>query len=178
MSSKIASVYCNPVLFCGRTIRAFYSEYSFATLLLDQDEVVAFTTEEVVVGRWFEVFPICDYKLPSDYVTAWVDLEEPIEVVSSAQVWREEWQEAAADDGKFMGAGPHSTQYAAALGQSPESSTDAVEVHAGLKLLGRDGRALIVCSSDNTPFKIDLAVDVQDIERIMHFHTCMPEISS
>lgn len=87
-------------------------------------------------------------------------------------------EEAAADDGKFMGAGPHSTQYSAALGQSPESSTDAVEVHAGLKLLGRDGRALIVCSSDNTPFKIDLAVDVQDIERIMRSHTCMSEISS
>jgi|GEM_PF-5920321 len=32
MSSKFVSVYGNPLPLCGRIVRAFYSEYSFATL--------------------------------------------------------------------------------------------------------------------------------------------------
>jgi hypothetical protein len=156
----------------GRFVRAFLAEYTFASLLLDTDEVVNFSTSEIVVGKWFEVFPICPYVLPPDYILAWTEFEKPIEVVNSMQLWRDEWQELAADDRQFIGAGPRSTQFATALDLAPQSANNVVKVLAGIKLVGKDGRCIVVCSSDNTPFKIDFAVNEQDIERIMKFHTC------
>nr|GEU28042.1 hypothetical protein [Tanacetum cinerariifolium] len=57
--SKIVSCYEGLAKLEGRTIRALYSEYSFAALRLDKDEVINFAVKEVVVGKWFEVFPIC-----------------------------------------------------------------------------------------------------------------------
>lgn len=79
----------------------------------------------------------------------------------------------AMDSGQFLGSGPHSTQYAAPLGQAPQSNTAVVKVLAGIKVTGEDGTNLLVCSSDSTPYKIDLAIDVDDIERIMQAHTCL-----
>lgn len=125
-------MYEKPVLLSGRIVRAVHSDYCFATLLLDHDEVLNFAVEEVSVGHWFEVFPIRAFELPPDYKIAWTELAESFEVISNMQIWREEWQESAEDVRQFMGAGPHSTQYAAALGQAPKSIGNVVKVHAGI----------------------------------------------
>ncbi|MEM4987508.1 hypothetical protein V8G57_08935 [Collimonas sp. H4R21] len=170
--TNVVTSYDNPVSLTGRLVRAFVAEYSFVALLLDTDEVVNFATDEVVVGKWFEVFPIRLYELPPDYKVAWNEFDEPIEVIGSMQVWREEWRESVVNDGQFMGAGPNFVQFSAALGGSPKTVESVVKVHAGVKLLGHDGRCLVVCSSHNTPFKIDLATDEQDVEQIMKNHTC------
>lgn len=170
--TNVVNSYDNPLSLTGRLVRAFVAECSFVALLLDTDEVVKFATDEVVVGKWFEVFPIRLCELPPDYKFAWNELDEPIEVIGSMQVWREEWQEPVVDDGQFMGAGPHSAQFAAALGEAPKTVDSVVKVHAGVKLLGHDGRCLVVCSSDSSPYKIDLAIDEQNVEQIMKSHTC------
>jgi hypothetical protein len=169
--SEIVSRYEGPANLEGRTIQALYSEYSFAALQLDNDEVINFAVEEVSVGKWFEVFPICLYELSQDYAFAWKELEVPFTVTSSELLWREEWLESSSDSSEFMGSGPHSTQFAAVLGTAPQSNPDVVKVLAGIRLKGQNGRCLVVSSSDNTPFKIDLATDATEIEHVMVSHT-------
>ena len=170
--SKIVSCYDSPAKLEGRTIMAVYSEYSFASLQLDNDEVITFAVEEVSVGKWFEVFPICPYELPQDYPISWTELDVPIAVACSEILWREEWLEPSLDSSGFLGSGPHHTQFAAALGSAPESRTDVVKVLAGLKLTGQNGHVLLVSSSDDTPFKVDLSTNSPEIEHVMQFHTC------
>lgn len=155
----------------GRTISALYSEYSVAALRLDKDEVIAFAVEEVSVGRWFEVFPICLHGLDPEYVFSWNELAVPLAVTSSELLWREEWLEPSLDSSAFMGSGPHSTQFAAALGSAPKSHASVVKVLAGIRLMGQNGRSFVVSSSDNSPFKIDLATETEEIEKVMQFHT-------
>jgi hypothetical protein len=169
--SKVVSCYEGSANLKGRTIQALQSEYSFAALRLDNNEVISFAVEEVTVGKWFEVFPICLHALDRDHAFTWGELESPFTVTSSELLWREEWLEAAPDTSTFMGSGPHSVQFAAVLGSSPKSNANIVKVLAGIRLVGQDGRILIICSSDNTPFKIDLATEEREIEQVMQFHT-------
>lgn len=156
----------------GRTITAVYSEYSLAALRLDGQGVIHFAVEEVSVGKWFEVFPISLYQPTSDYPIEWTELARPITVIASQKLWREEWLESSLNPSEHLGSGPHSTQYAAALGSAPESVAQVVKVLAGMKWTGREGGSVVVSSSDNTPFKIDVATDIARIEQIMQFHTC------
>lgn len=95
MYSKVVTAYDAPTVLNGRKILAVYSEFSFVALLLDNDEIASFAVDEVTAGRWFEVFPICSYDLGEDYTIIWTILDESIDVISSAQLWREEWQETA-----------------------------------------------------------------------------------
>lgn len=169
--SKIVNCYDRPVELEGRTIKALYSEHCFAALLLDKDEVINFAVEEVSVGKWFEVFPICLYELTQDYAWSWNELGEPFTVISNELLWREEWLEPSLNASEFMGSGPHSTQFAAVLGSAPKSNDNVVKVLAGIRLTGQNGRSLVVSSSDNTPFKIDLAAEVSEIEQVMKCHT-------
>lgn len=169
--SKIVRCYDGPANLQSRTIQACYSEYSFATLRFDNGEVINFAVEEVSVGKWFEVFPVCLYELNQDYAANWIELEVPFVVASSELLWREEWLESASDSSEFMGSGPHFTQFAAALGTAPQSNTNVVKVLAGIRLKSNDGRYLVVNSSDNTPFKIDLISDAVKIEHVMRDHT-------
>jgi hypothetical protein len=41
----------------------------------------------------------------------------------------------------------------------------------GIRLNGWDERSLMISSSDNTPFKIDLTMDRSEIQEMMQFHT-------
>jgi hypothetical protein len=169
--SKVVSCYDSSANLEGRTIQALHSEYSFAALRLDNNDVISFAVEEVTVGKWFEVFPICLYALNRDYAFAWSELESPFSVTSSELLWREEWLESASDTSSFMGSGPHSVQFANVLGTAPKSNPNVVKVLAGVRLNGQNGRVLVVSSSDNTPFKIDLATGKLEVEQIMQSHT-------
>lgn len=169
--SKFVSCYDGSANLDGCTIQALHSEYSFAAFRLDNNEVISFSVEEVTVGKWFEVFPICHYVLDRDYAFAWNELEAPFAVTSSELLWREEWLESASDTSSFMGSGPHSVQFADVLGTAPKSNANVVKVLAGIKLNGKNGRVLVVSSSDNTPFKIDLATGKLEIEQVMQSHT-------
>lgn len=64
--SRIVSCYDSLPKLKGRTVHAFHSEYSFAALRLDNEEVIAFAVEESV-GKWFEVYPICLHRVSSAY---------------------------------------------------------------------------------------------------------------
>jgi hypothetical protein len=169
--SKVVSCYDGSANLEGRTIQALHSEYCFAALRLDNNEVMSFAVEEVTVGKWFEVFPICLYALDQDYAFAWSEFESPFAVTSSELLWREEWLESASDISTFMGSGPHSVQFADSLGTAPKSNANVVKVLAGIRLIEQNGRVLVVCSSDNTPFKIDLATEKLEIEQVMQSHT-------
>lgn len=169
--SRIVSCYDTPSKLEGRTITAIYSDYGVAALRLDDEEVIHFAVEEVSVGKWFEVFPLTLYQPSPDYPIAWKELAVPLTVVASQQLWREEWLEPSLNPSEHLGSGPHSTQYAAALGTAPETVAHVVKVMAGMKWTGRAGCSVLVCSSDNTPFKVDLAMDSAGIDQIMQFHT-------
>ena len=170
--SKIVSCSDIPAKLDGRTITATCSEYSFASLRLGDGQAIHFAVEEVSVGKWFEVFPITRHQPAADYPIVWKELEVPITVVASQQLWREEWLEPSLNPSEHLGSGPHSTQFAAALGTAPESVTHVVKVLAGMKWTDRGGRSVLVSSSDNTPFKVDLTMDGAEIEEVMQFHTC------
>jgi hypothetical protein len=136
------------------------------------DDVLGFAVEEVSVGRWFEVFPLRLHELEEDFPFAWTELDAPFTVVLSEILWREEWLEPALNSTGFLGTGPGFTQHAAALGTAPAENGNVVKVLAGIQLTGLDGRLFVVCSSDNTPFKTDLAMDIAEVDNIKLFHTC------
>jgi hypothetical protein len=161
------------VKLAGRTIKSVHAEYSFVALRFDNDDVTSFAVEEVSVGRWFEVFPLCLHEPGRSYSFTWTELSTPFTVVSSESLWREEWLEPASDNAGFLGTGPGFTQHATALGTAPAENGNIVKVLAGIKLTGLDGRLFVVCSSDNTPFKTDLAMDILEVDNIARFHTCV-----
>lgn len=170
--SKIVSCYDSPAVLVGRTVKAIHSEYSVAVLLFDNDERIGFAVEEVSVGKWFEVFPFCLHELAESFPFNWRELDKAFTVALTELLWREEWLEAAFDSTEFLGAGPGFTQYASTLGAAPRANDNVIKVLAGIKLIDGHGRTIVVSSSDNTPFKIDLAVDTIDVDRIIRFHTC------
>lgn len=170
--SIVVQHYDTPAWFEGRTITAVYSEYSFAALRLDGEEVIAFAVEEESVGKWFEVFPIRLHQVAAGFPIKWEELARPMPIVRSTRLWREEWLEPSRDPSSHLGSGPHSTQYAAALGGAPASNDHIVKVLAGFQLASQSGGSLVVNSSDNTPFKVDLSLDADEIAQILRFHTC------
>lgn len=171
MYSSIVSCYDSLPKLEGRTVHAFHSEYSFAALRLDNEEVIAFAVEEESVGKWFEVFPICLHRVSLEYPLTWTELGQPFTVAHSKILWREEWLEPAKDSSGLLGSGPHCVQCVSTLGSAPRSSANVVKVLAGIRLNGRDECSLVICSSDNTPFKIDLKMDRSEIRELMQFHT-------
>jgi hypothetical protein len=170
--SSIVSFYDSLPKLEGRTVRALHSEYSFAALRLDNEEVVAFSVEEELVGKWFEVFPIRLHSVALAYPLAWTELDVPFTVAHSKMMWREEWLEPAKDSSGLVGSGPHYEQCVSTLGSAPKAATNVVKVLAGVRLTGWDERSLVICSSDNTPFKVDLTMDRSEIHEMMRFHTC------
>ncbi|GGC65197.1 hypothetical protein [Undibacterium terreum] len=169
--AQVVNFLNKPPSLAGRVVRAYVAQYSFVALLLDTDEVIAFATSEVCVGKWFEVFPISLYQLPPDYEFEWIELDEPLAVASTVQIWREEWQEAVENHGQLLGSGPNSLQCSAALGEAPKTAGMVVKVNAGMQWIGPDGRSLLICSSEASPFKINSATDIQGIQEIMKHHT-------
>lgn len=170
--SSIVSCYDSLPKLEGRTVHAFHSEYSFAALQLDNEEVIAFAVEEESVGKWFEVFPICLHRVSLAYPLTWTELDVHFTVARSKMLWREEWLEPAKDSSGLVGSGPHYEQCVSTLGSAPKSSANVVKVLAGVQLNGWDERSLVICSSDNTPFKVDLTMDRSEIQVMMRFHTC------
>jgi len=169
--SSIVSCYDSLPKLEGRTVHAFHSEYSFAALRLDNEEVIAFAVEEESVGKWFEVFPICLHRMSLECPLTWSELSQPFTVALSKMLWREEWLEPAKDSSGLLGSGPHCVQCVSTLGSAPKSSANVVKVLAGIQLNGRNECSLVICSSDNTPFKVDLTMDRSEIQVMMQFHT-------
>lgn len=169
--SKIVRCYDGSADLDGRTIQAFHSQYSFAVFRLDNGEIMSFAVEEISVGKWFEVFPLRKYPLNQDYPFAWSELVPPFTVASGDLLWREEWLESASDTSMFLGSGPHSVQFADVLGAAPKSNPNVIKVLAGLRLVDQNGRVLAISSSDNTPFKIDLATTKDEVDQIMRSRT-------
>jgi len=169
--SSIVSCYDRLPKLEGRTVHAFHSEYSFAALRLDNEEVIAFAMEEESVGKWFEVFPICLHRMSLECPLTWSELSQPFTVALSKMLWREEWLETAKDSSRLLGSGPHCVQCVSTLGSAPKSSANVVKVLAGIQLNGRNECSLVICSSDNTPFKVDLTMDRSEIQEMMQFHT-------
>lgn len=155
----------------GRRIHAYISEYSFIGLRLDSDEIVCFSTEEVSVGKWFEVFPIKRDELPKGEFT-WHEMNEPFAISDTRQLWRDEWMEFAEDNGQFMGSGPHSTIFSSPVDRTPEEVEHPIRVLAGIKLINNRKRHIVICSSDGSPFQMNLAMNEEESESILRAHTC------
>jgi hypothetical protein len=102
---------------------------------------------------------------------AWSELSQPFTVAHSKMLWREEWLEPAKNSSGLLGSGPHCVQCVSTLGSAPKSSANVVKVLAGIQLNGRNECSLVICSSDNTPFKVDLTMDRSEIQEMMQFHT-------
>jgi hypothetical protein len=158
----------------GRTVVQYDAQWPWTAKAFDDGTVIVLSVDEVIVGHWFEVFPLkFDRSLPdylAQHVFNWIALPVPLEIFRASALWREEWQQPAQDHGEFMGAGPHGVQYAAPLQNAP-SGVLVFQVEAGIALHGKDGSRLLVCSSDDTPFKIDFATEPAVIERILRGHT-------
>ena len=175
MVTKItASLSLSESWWSGRVITRYDAQYTWVALEFDDGTVVVLSVEEVNVGKWFEVFPLeVMTSLPdylSNYAFEWVELPDALCIFRMRSLWREEWQEPAQNSSQFLGSGPHSVQYVSPLYGVP-SGTNVFEVEAGIELQGIDGRLLVICSSDNSPFKIDFAVEAGEVEQIKRFHT-------
>jgi len=158
----------------GRILTQYYAEYTWVSLGFDDGTIIVASVEEVCVGKWFEVFPLkIDIVMPdhlSGHTFKWTPLPAPLTVCRARSLWRAEWLEPAQDIGQFLGSGPHSVQHVSRLQRVPLGA-NAFEVEAGIELQGIDGRCFVICSSDNSPFKIDLATETGEIEQILQFHT-------
>ena len=170
--SKVVKCYETSAALVGRKVCAVHSEYSVVALRLDNDETLAFAVEEVSVGKWFEVFPLCRHDLPTNFPFSWSLLDTPFILASCKLLWREEWLEPAANDVQLMGTGPGFTQFVGQLGTAPVSRLQVVKVLAGIRFIGQHSQELVVCSSDSAPFKVDLAIDTAGVDEVMRYHTC------
>lgn len=155
----------------GREIRAFHRQHTFVALLLDDCSIVNICTEEVTVGKWFEVFPI-KLSSPPEYEITWNELQAPFVVAGCTSLWREEWQEPISDDGAFLGSGPHFLQCCTPIGGAPDTLEHVVKVNAGVKFSDTNQNCIVVCSSSSEPFKIDFAVNRNEAGEILKEHTC------
>jgi hypothetical protein len=158
----------------GRSLTRYEAQYTWVALGFDDGSVVVLSVEEVSVGKWFEVFPLkVDISTPnflSNHAYAWIALLAPLRICRVESLWREEWLEPAQDSSQLLGSGPAFVQHAAPLHTAP-LGVDAIEVEAGIALQGVDGRHVILCSSDNSPFKIDFATEAGQIEDMQQCHT-------
>jgi hypothetical protein len=156
----------------GRVVRAWHAEYCSVSLLLDDGEVINFSTEESNAGHWFEVFPLrAGYAVPHD--VAWTDLASPLHVSATDALWRDEWQlnSEPHDAEQCLGSGPHYTLYSGPIGSAPSGCKEVARVQAGIVLVGDDDRALLVCTSNAAPFKIDFALEPGAIKVLQFEHT-------
>ncbi len=158
----------------GRILTRYDSQYTWVALEFNDGAVVVLSVEEVSVGKRFDVFPLSvESSVPdflSNHVFEWTELPMPLQVSRVRSLWREEWLEPVADHGQFLGSGPHFVQNVARLGDAP-AGVEAIAVEAGIEIQGSDGAHLVICSSDNTPFKINFVTGAREIEDIQQFHT-------
>lgn len=158
----------------NRIVTHYEAQYSWIALWFADETIVIFSVAEAIAGKWFEVFPLTvETSLPEylrNYTFKPVALSAPFHVVRVASLWRDEWLEASVDSSQFMGAGPHSVQYAAPAGAAP-ATAHAVTIHAGIACESMAGNRLVICSSDNSPFLIDFAAEAVDVDAILRFHT-------
>jgi hypothetical protein len=155
----------------SRTILGLYADYGSAALLLDNGDTVYFATDEVVVGKWFEVFPIQVSSVVKPEIE-WTHLSVPFAIRHYDRLWREEWQESLVDDGTLMGAGPHFAQFAMPLKSAPTTADTIVKICAGVRMTSDEGQVLVICSSNSNPFGLDVAMNSKDCETILKAHTC------
>lgn len=158
----------------GRTLTKYDAQYTWIALGFDDGALAVMSVDEVSVGKWFEVFPLAAETSVPDFLSfhifEWVELPMPLLISSVRSLWRQEWLEPVADNGQFMGSGPHFVQNVAPLG-SASPGANAFVVKAGIELQGSDGRLFVICSSRNTPFKVDFVSADGQIEDIRQFHT-------
>lgn len=173
-STIIANAVPPDAWWIDRVITHYEAHDTWIALWFAEDAIALFRVAEVIAGKWFEVFPLLiDTSLPDylqDHAFKPVALAAPLAVARVASLWREEWQEAAPDSSQFLGAGPHGVQHAAPCGTAP-ATAHAVTVHAGIAFDSTGGDRLVICSSVNSPFLIDLATETADIDAILRFHT-------
>jgi len=171
MDSNQISKKLDLTVFSDRQVIALYKGNHSAAILLNNDEVIKFQVESIIVGHWFEVFPIDIYSEQAPSKVSWIFME-PINITCIALLSREEWQEVEHDE-KLIGSGPHRLQCSAPLGQGPASSKK-FEVLAGIALGDQNGQQVVVCSSAANIYDIELTTDCQEIEKIMNEHTSIP----
>lgn len=158
----------------GRTLVRYEVQHTWIALSFDDATLVVLFVEEVNVGKWFEVFPLLiSTGVPdhlSHYVFDWIALPAPLRIVTAQSLWRQEWLAPADDCSQLVGAGPNFVQNVAPLGQAP-AGMHVVDVVAGIALQGMNGERMLICSSDNSPFRIDLAIESGAIAKILALHT-------
>ena len=162
----------------GRTVYAMHAEYSYVALLLDGEETVSLAAEECVAGTRFEVYALERHTLPDGYPVTWTPCEPLFEVVDMQALWRDEWREPVADDGSFLGSGPHHLQCAAPTGSDvARPGRTIVSVHAGYVLTAADGRHLAVCTSPGNPFEMLVAHTGDELAELLQTHACIESAS-
>lgn len=115
MTSAVAALATIPGdWWIGRTVVQYDAQWPWTAMAFDDGTVIVLSVDEVIVGHWFEVFPLkFDRSLPdylAQHVFNWIALPVPLEIFRASALWREEWQQPAQDHGEFMGAGPRAVR--------------------------------------------------------------------
>ena len=136
----------------------------FVALRTEDGGTFVFSTEAHGLAKYFEVFPL-KFVFEAPEARHWVPFE-PLHIEKVRPLWRMEWLEPAADNGQFLGAGPHHVHNAGAGPASP-SAVQVARVLAGVALSNGAGRTILLSASDSAPFNVDIAVEAAAVAAML-----------
>ncbi len=150
----------------GRTVDAVYQDadywHLFVALRCQDGQTILFSTEDVGIAKYFEVFPI-KIAIETTEQRAWQFLNEPRRIVGVTPLFREEWLEPTTPHPEHVGSAP---RYAhnAGRGPVPAQALQHVTVQAGFKLHCEDASPIVVFASNSAPFNVEVAIPSAEIE--------------
>ena len=145
----------------GKSVDAIYQDagywHLFVALRCQDGQTAVFSTEEVGVAKYFEVFPI---KVATEATEqrSWRALGEPKRIEAVIPLLREEWLEPMAPHPEHVGSAPH---YAHHAGRGPASAqaVQHIVVQAGFELRCQNASSIVVFASNTAPFNVEIAYE-------------------
>ncbi|WP_189685896.1 hypothetical protein [Pseudorhodoferax aquiterrae] len=137
----------------------------FVALRCTDGNSLVFSTEDVGIAKYFEVFPI-KVKLEPTVARAWRALDEPRTIQRVTPLFRHEWLEPSNPHPELVGGGPHHVHHAGRGPASPHAVQHVV-VQAGVELQCASKSSLVVFASNTAPFNVEVAVSLVEAENAL-----------
>ena len=153
----------------GRTVDAVFQDsgywHLFVALRCADGKSIVFSTEDVGIAKYFEVFPI-KVKVETTEERAWRRLDKPQAIREVTPLCREEWLEPSAPGPELVGSAPHHV-HRAGRGPAPTEAVQRTVVQAGVEVRFEPTESLLVYASNTAPFNVEVAVTKNEVENAM-----------
>ena len=153
----------------GKTVNAHFQDIGYWHLVVElrctDGQSIVFNTEDVGVGKYFEVFPIKIGFQPTAQ-RAWTPWAKEKTIQEVIPLFREEWLAPSSPHPQLVGSAPHHIHHA---GRGP-ASKEAVQhtvVQAGVMLRFNPTESLVVYAASAAPFNVEVALTQTEVERAL-----------